>query len=282
MNVRCPQCEAVYRVDPAKVPERGVRARCAACGYVISVALERGMVGAPQGTGPGLEVAPTPTAPERPIQTPPDIASQPPPESVDQHGQQFAQRSIEETAAAQAPGPVLVQPEPKPAPRRHEPEEPARIRYSRPFVQPRIEPEPSTAETRPSAPVFRPTPGTPPVKTPAVPELPAPPAPLASTAEPAAGAPTGGPQRHVNPFLSKDPTQKARRLARALVSDMIVYQPKKRQEALEKGTLKEDFKEEIKKSWEEYTQQVGEDLANSTDFFTDALNDILAGGRQIF
>jgi NAD dependent epimerase/dehydratase family enzyme len=86
----------------------------------------------------------------------------------------------------------------------------------------------------------------------------------------------------VNPFLSRDPTQKARRLARALVSDIIVYQPKKRQEALEKGTLKEDFADEIKKSWEEYTQQVGEDLANSTDFFTDALNDILAGGRQIF
>jgi hypothetical protein len=86
----------------------------------------------------------------------------------------------------------------------------------------------------------------------------------------------------VNPFLSRDPNQKARRLARALISDMIVYQPKKRQDALEAGTLKEGFDEEIKRSWEEYVQQVGEELANSTDFFTEALNDILAGGRQVF
>ena len=61
-----------------------------------------------------------------------------------------------------------------------------------------------------------------------------------------------------------------------------MYQPKKRQDALEANTLKEDFAEEIKKSWEEYVQQVGEELADSTDYFIDALNDILAGGRRVF
>jgi len=90
------------------------------------------------------------------------------------------------------------------------------------------------------------------------------------------------PKRPVNPFLSKDPKQKARRLARALVSDMIVYQPQKRQDALAAGTLKEAFDEEIKKSWEEYVDQIGEELANSTDFFKEALNDILAGGNEVF
>jgi hypothetical protein len=63
---------------------------------------------------------------------------------------------------------------------------------------------------------------------------------------------------------------------------MIVYQPKKRQEALQAGTLKDAFEEEIKKSWDEYVQQIGEDLAHSTNYFTEALNEILAGGRQIF
>jgi len=63
---------------------------------------------------------------------------------------------------------------------------------------------------------------------------------------------------------------------------MIVYQPKKRQDALERGTLREDFEEEIRKSWEEYVQQVGEEFAESHDFFIDALNDILAGGRHVF
>jgi hypothetical protein len=86
----------------------------------------------------------------------------------------------------------------------------------------------------------------------------------------------------VNPFLARDPKQKARRLARALVSDMIVYQPEKRQQALAAGNLKEAFDEEIKKSWDEYVEQVGAELANATDFFKDALNEILAGGQQVF
>ena len=90
------------------------------------------------------------------------------------------------------------------------------------------------------------------------------------------------PKRPANPFLSKDPKQKARRLARALVSDMIVYQPQKRQDALAAGNLKEAFDEEINKSWEEYVEQIGEEMANSTDFFKEALNDILAGGNEVF
>jgi hypothetical protein len=90
------------------------------------------------------------------------------------------------------------------------------------------------------------------------------------------------PKAPINPFLARDPRQKARRLARALVSDMIVYQPDKRQQALGAGNLKEAFDEEIKKSWEEYVGQVGEELANSTPYFTEALNEILAGGQQLF
>lgn len=97
-----------------------------------------------------------------------------------------------------------------------------------------------------------------------------------ATPAPAAGA------KPLNPFLAQDPRQKARRLARALVSDMIVYQPDKRQKALKDGNLKEAFEEEIKKSWEEYVVQVGDELANSTTFFTEALNEILAGGQKVF
>ena len=89
-------------------------------------------------------------------------------------------------------------------------------------------------------------------------------------------------KKPINPFLSKDPRQKARRLARALISDMIVYQPDKRKKAIEAGTLKEVFGEEIKKSWQQYVQDVGEELANSTAFFTEALNEILAGGQTVF
>jgi len=88
--------------------------------------------------------------------------------------------------------------------------------------------------------------------------------------------------RFTNPFLQQDPSGRARRLARALISDLVVYHPDKRQRGLSEGTLKELFAEEIRKSWEEYAEQVGEDVANSTPHFTDALNEILAEGRQMF
>ena len=63
---------------------------------------------------------------------------------------------------------------------------------------------------------------------------------------------------------------------------MIVYQPDKRRKALQEGNLKEVFDEEIKKSWEQYVGDIGEELANSTSFFNEALNEILAGGQSLF
>jgi hypothetical protein len=123
--------------------------------------------------------------------------------------------------------------------------------------------------------VFRPSAGKP--AQPAT-SAPTPPRPQA----PAQPKPAAGAGRPLNPFLAQDPRQKARRLARALVSDMIVYQPEKRQQALKAGNVKDAFDEEIKKSWEEYVDQVGTEMANSTPFFTEALNEILAGGQKIF
>ena len=37
MNVSCPSCRVIFRVDPARVPLGGVRATCAACGSAIDV-----------------------------------------------------------------------------------------------------------------------------------------------------------------------------------------------------------------------------------------------------
>jgi hypothetical protein len=63
---------------------------------------------------------------------------------------------------------------------------------------------------------------------------------------------------------------------------MVVYHPGRRQEGLRDGNLKELFEEEIKKSYDEYAEQVGRELAESTPYFKEALNEILAGGRQVF
>jgi L-amino acid N-acyltransferase YncA len=92
----------------------------------------------------------------------------------------------------------------------------------------------------------------------------------------------GGARRPLNPFLSKDPNQRAKRLARALVSDIITYHPAKHAEGLRDGTLKQLFREEIKKSFEEYIAQVGQQLAESTTYFQEALNEVLGAGKKIF
>ena len=92
----------------------------------------------------------------------------------------------------------------------------------------------------------------------------------------------GEPKRVINPFLRSDPMTRAKRLARALVSDMVAYQPQKRVEGLSNGTLKQLFRDEIRKSYDEYVEQVGRDVAESTAFFQDALNEVLAEGNRVF
>ena len=247
MNVTCPNCATTYRVDPAKVPEAGVRARCAVCSAVFAVSREAQPVAA---------AAPAPAA-LQPAPAPRDVAPPPP------------------QPPAPAPAPVPTPPAPRPEPPRVEaPPAPAPRMPPPPQVQRPVAVPPPAQPAAAATP--RPAPPAKPVQAPTLPT----PAPAAAPAAARPPAPAGA--RPVNPFLSQDPSLKAKRLARALISDMVVYHPAKRQEGLRDGNLKELFDEEIKKSWEEYSDQVGRELAESTGYFREALNEILAGGRQIF
>jgi predicted Zn finger-like uncharacterized protein len=75
---------------------------------------------------------------------------------------------------------------------------------------------------------------------------------------------------------------RAKRLARVLVSDILCYNQEKRDQALIDGNLMAVLGEEIKKSWELYKEKVGPDLAGSTNYFKEALNEILADGQNVF
>lgn len=164
-----------------------------------------------------------------------------------------------------AAAPRAVEPEPVP--------DESRRSFGAPLTPPARTSIPAPAPA-PSAPA--PTPSPRPV---------APDASLAFSARSTPAAPsTAVPaqRRPINPFLANDPNQKARRLARALVSDMVAYHPTRREEGLENGTLKQLFRDEIKKSYEEYVEQVGREFAESTAHFQEALNDVLAGGRKMF
>jgi predicted Zn finger-like uncharacterized protein len=218
MNVRCPSCQTIFRVDPAKVPEAGVRARCTICEGVFGVYPEASEVPQVPTPKPATAISAAPAAPALAPEVP---------------------------RPAPAPRPVIKSPPPVAPP------------VARPSVSPAL-PAGRGAGIVPH------TGGAKPFTSPAAGQR---------------AAPTGA---AFNPFLSHDPKQKARRLARALVSDLVVYYPEKRERGLEEGTLKELFDEEIKKSWEEYEEQIGKELAESTTFFNDALNEILGDGSKVF
>lgn len=104
---------------------------------------------------------------------------------------------------------------------------------------------------------------------------------VAAVAEPAApaAAPEAPGDSDGRPRRDRD---KARRLARALVSDILVYNRESRDRALKEGNLIQALGPEIKKSWELYKERVTPEVANSTSHFRDALNEILAEGQKVF
>ena len=262
MNVSCPECRSVFRVDPAKIPTAGVRARCSVCGGVITIgqggAIENDFSDGRAAATPATRAAPRPPPPPR-IPTPaaptPGVAP-------------FARNTpltgsrpvtpLATPAAARPSAPVS----PPPAPRPSAPNVPAGGRPSQPTVPPR--PQPTTAPSTAAS------------------SAPTPRVSAAAPSSPSAPAAPSAPSRSINPFLSNDPNIKAKRLARALVSDIVAYFPQKREEGLRNGTLKQLFREEIKKSYEEYVDQMGKEFAETTTHFQDALNEVLAGGKKLF
>ena len=287
MNVSCPECRSVFRVDPDKVPRVGVRARCSVCGGVI-------VVGGAGAIDEEFGSIATPAAPViEQLEAEPALVG--------------ASSSDITASAAPASSAVTVPPAAPPAAR---PPTPA---IPRPLTPPAglfKSPAPATARPSagksapavpaagPSGPPQRPVvfspraasagaggqPSAPPKAAPSAPRPAISPRPFSGAGTPTAArnaSVTPG-RAPINPFLANDPNAKARRLARALISDLVTYFPERREEGLRTGTLRDLFAEEIKKSYEEYVEQVGREFADSTSHFKDALNEILAGGQSMF
>jgi predicted Zn finger-like uncharacterized protein len=292
ITVTCPSCSSSFPVDPAKVPEGGVNARCSSCGDIFRVEKPAATppVAASEDAQPAQSgVAPPPPeppavpagdghvdeAPHIPAimdEEPPAAPAEPPP---------LPEPTPSATAApSPAPAPTGPPPLPEPAAAAPEPVQVAPPPLPEPVTQ---TPEPAMAPPR-----------MPPEPTPAVPEE------AHSAAEPAGAEALGGPTPLSDApatapapdpapvqgftFGKRDPTDKAKRLARVLVSDMIMYNAERHQSALAAGTLVQDFEDEIEKSWKEFVEQVGAELANGPGrgFWTEALNDILAKGQRVF
>ena len=103
-------------------------------------------------------------------------------------------------------------------------------------------------------------------------------APATQSAAPAGGVAVADPPKPGR----RRRRDKSEMLARALVSDILVYNREARDKALTEGNLLRALGPEIKKSWALYKEKVGAEAAAGTTHFKDALNEILAEGQSIF
>jgi predicted Zn finger-like uncharacterized protein len=262
ITVTCPSCASSFPVDPAKIPEGGVNARCTRCSDIFRVekpaepvmdVSELTPVDAGPSSVPDLPSVPAPIEEERDSEPEPEVTPAFDEPATFEAASSFeAPPSFETPSTFEAPPPL---PEPESPPREPMPDFSMPDSGSDPFAEP--------APFEGAAPVEPPT-------------------------TPFGGAPAEDEEqeRAVQGFTfgKRDPTDKAKRLARVLVSDMIMYNAERHQGALSAGTLAQDFEEEIQKSWKEYVEQVGDDMANGEGrrFWVDALNDILAKGKDVF
>lgn len=78
--------------------------------------------------------------------------------------------------------------------------------------------------------------------------------------------------------------RRARRLARALVLDLMGRPSvrERRDRALASGRLLLELGPEIRRAWEEYRSQLGDALARRLPAFRETLNEILADGKPLF
>ncbi len=75
---------------------------------------------------------------------------------------------------------------------------------------------------------------------------------------------------------------RARRLAKALASDLVLYNKDKVEEGLRENTLAQLLGPEIRRSWEYYCQQIPEHIRDTSDYFKEQLNKIVGKGKEIF
>lgn len=247
MIVECSNCHTKYNVDEDKIPDIGIKVKCHKCQNIIFIQKE---APAPEPVQP-VVTAPEPAQPE--IPAPP---SEPPVEPADQ---------VPPTEPV--PSPPAQPEEPSPAP--EQPEEPSVP------TEPDVPiPEPEVAPPEPEVPVRQ--------------EQIEQAAPLdivmpseSEVAAPAEPLPTAPEEAEVSEE-DKKLHERARRLAKALASDLVLYNQDKVEEGLRNGTLAKLLGSEIRRSWEYYCQQIPKHIVDGADYFKDQLNKIVGKGKEIF
>jgi len=268
MHVECSACGARYVIADEKIPIQGARVRCRKCQAVFSI--DRS--------------APAPLKPaELPLIPPTPQAAAPAPPSpfgAPAASSRFDTSPFESAPAMATPSPAApsrfdTSPfESSPAPSPFAPAMPQATQGAPAEIEKFANAFASSAPAPPAAP--EPAPAPPPqVAASPPPPPPAEPATV-SPFSPSAGIPPGLPE------AERLKHERARRLARVLASDIAIYNKEKRDRGVKDGNLVAVLGYEIKKSWEVYKERVTAEMANSTPYFRDALNEMLAEGKKVF
>jgi len=244
MIVQCADCKTRYQLDAAKVPQENIRVRCPRCSAVFRV---DGRVAATVEAFPAQSSSPefeSPMSADAPADVSIERSTMEQPLSAPEPAADDL--AIETSAQVESTAPSAPEAAAEPA--------------AADEMDFEIERSTPPAQARPAASV----------------------APATETAETGsatavADAPALRRSADANPA-----EEKSRRLARALVSDILVYNRDARDRALEEGNIVQSLGQEIKKSWELYKERVTPEMANSNNHFREALNEILADGQQIF
>jgi hypothetical protein len=81
------------------------------------------------------------------------------------------------------------------------------------------------------------------------------------------------------PADQKDPHERARRLARLIVGDIILYNQEKILQGIKDDTLFQVLEEELAEARKYYDKNVDPAVVGQTDYFNQAIVDILVKGR---
>lgn len=290
MYLRCPECKTRYEISASSIPEGGARVRCPRCRTVFTLPRPAAPPEVPAQNGPvGSSAAESPAPPGGAAPSA-RAAFDPAP---------FDPGSSEALAAVLPPPPAAGS---KSAPPESVPMESlfGRARRIRDVAV-----NETTAEAVAQAMGFRAddpsregedmTPGSAPA--PGVPAESAPPglagAPPAGTGLPspttaerrgripgARTRPIPLPANSVVPGAPVD-AELARRIARALVSELLMARREARDEALREGRVMARLGPAILVTAERYRERVGAELADGTRHFQDAVNDIIGEGRPL-
>jgi predicted Zn finger-like uncharacterized protein len=82
------------------------------------------------------------------------------------------------------------------------------------------------------------------------------------------------------PPIEDDMVEKARRLARTIISDIYFYNPKKFDEAVKQGTFYESFKEELKEGLKLYESRIPHEIRRQRDYFREEIDAFIENKRK--